>query len=80
MVRGICDFAVRHVTPNHKSPFCQVDGHRSRKKEFITFLIFYMTLCDHVINRLRDFVDNRPALEPTTVSSLVAIGLAEGKV
>ena len=36
-----------------------------------------MTLCDHVINRLCDFVHNRPVLEPTTLSSLVAIGLAE---
>ena len=39
-----------------------------------------MTLCDHVINRLRDFVDNRPALELTTISSLVAIGLTEVKI
>ena len=39
-----------------------------------------MTLCDHVINRLCDFVDNRPALEPTTWSTLVAIGLAEVEI
>ena len=39
-----------------------------------------MTLCDHVINRLCDFVDNGPALEPTALSSLVAIGLAEVEV
>ena len=24
MVRGISDFAVRHVTPDQKPPFCQV--------------------------------------------------------
>ena len=24
LVRGICDFVVGHVTPNHKPPFCQV--------------------------------------------------------
>ena len=63
---------------NH--PSVKFDGHRSREKEFITFLICYMTLCDHVINRLRDFVDNRPALELTTISSLVAIGLTEVKI
>ena len=27
-----------------------------------------MTLCDHVINRLCDFVDNKPALEPKFLS------------
>ena len=36
-----------------------------------------MTLCDHVVNRLCDFVDNRPALESTILSSLVVIGLTE---
>ena len=30
-----------------------------------------------MINRLCDFLDNKPPLEPTTLSSLVAIGLAE---
>ena len=39
-----------------------------------------MTLCDHVINRLCDFVDNKPALERTTLSSLLAIGLAEVEI
>ena len=39
-----------------------------------------MTLCDHVINRFCDFVDNKPALEPTTLSSLVAIDLAEVEI
>ena len=38
-----------------------------------------MTLCDHVINRLCGFEDNRLALEPTTLSSLVAICLAKLK-
>ena len=36
-----------------------------------------MTLCDHVINRLCGFVDNEPALESTTLSSFLAIVLAE---
>ena len=39
-----------------------------------------MTLFDHMIIRLYDFVDNRPALEPTTLSSLVAMGLAEVEI
>ena len=39
-----------------------------------------MTLCDHVINRLCDFVDNKPTLEPTTLSSLLAIGLVEVEI
>ena len=39
-----------------------------------------MTLCDHVINRLCDFVDNKPALEPTTLSSFLAIVLAEVEI
>ena len=56
------------------------DSHRSRENEFITFLICYTTLCDHVINRFCDFVDNRSPLEPTTLSSLVAIGLAEVEI
>ena len=37
-------------------------------------------LSDHVINRLCDFLDNRPALEPTTLSSLLAIGLPEVEI
>ena len=39
-----------------------------------------MTLCDHVINRLCDFVDNKPALEPTTLSIFLAIVLAEVEI
>ena len=70
MVRDICDFAFSH-------PFVKFDSHGSRENTFITFFVCYMTLCDHVINRLCDFVDNKPALEPSTLSSLVAIGLAE---
>ena len=78
MVRGICDFGFRYMSPNHKPPFSvKFDSHRSRENEFITFFVCYMTLCDHVVNRFCDFVDNKPALEPTTLSSLVAIGLAE---
>ena len=80
MVRGICDFAVRRVTANNKPPSVKFDSHGSRENEFIKFFVCYMTLSDHVINSLCDFVDNRPALEPTTLSSLVAIGLAEVNV
>ena len=39
-----------------------------------------MTLCDHVTNKLCDFVDNKPPLETTTLSSLVAIDLAEVEI
>ena len=39
-----------------------------------------MTLCDHVINRLFDIVDIKSALEPTTLSSLLAIVLAEVEI
>ena len=39
-----------------------------------------MTLCDHMINSLCEFVDNRPPLEPATLSSLVAIDLAEVEI
>ena len=49
------------------------DSHRSCENEF-------MTLFDHMINRLCEFVDNKPALEPTTLSSLVAIGLAQVEI
>ena len=66
MVRGTRDFVFRHVTPSHKL----------RENESITFFI----LCDHVINRLCDFVDNRPALAATPLSRFVAIGLAEIEV
>ena len=48
-------------------PSVKFDNHRSCKKEFIAFLICDMTLRNHVINRLYDFVDNRPALEPTAL-------------
>ena len=43
-------------------PSVKFDSHRSRENEFITFFICYMTLCDHVIYRLCDFVDNSSAL------------------
>ena len=35
------------------------DSDRSREREFITFFICHVTLYDHVINRLRDLMDNR---------------------
>ena len=56
------------------------DSHRSREHEFKTIFICYMTSCDHVINRLCDFVDNKPALEPTTLSSFLAVALAEVEI
>ena len=39
-----------------------------------------MTLCDHMINSLCEFVDNRPLLEPATLSGLVVIDLAEVEI
>ena len=39
-----------------------------------------MTLCDHVINRLCDFMDNNPALEPTTLSGFLTTVLAEVEI
>ena len=39
-----------------------------------------MTLYDHVINRLCDFGDNKPVLEPTTLSSFLAIVLAQAEI
>ena len=61
-------------------PSAKFESRRSRKKDFGAFLICYMTLCDHVINRLCDFVDNRPALEPAALSSVVATRLVEVEV
>ena len=61
-------------------PSVKFDSERSRENEFTTFFICYMTLFDHTINRLCDFVDNRPALEPTTLLSLVAMSLAEVEI
>ena len=61
---------MRFLIISHHS--VKFDGHRSREKEFIMFLICYMTLCG--------FVDIRPALEPTTMSSLVAIDLAKVEI
>ena len=78
MVRGICDFVIRLLIIRH--PSVKFDSHRSHQNEFIMFLICYMTLCDHVINRLCDFVDNKPALETTTLSHFLAIVLAEVEI
>ena len=61
------------------NPSIKFDSHRSREDEFVTFICF-MSLRDHVINRLCGFVDNRLVLEPTTRSTLVAIGLAEVEI
>ena len=58
-------------------PNVKFDSHRSLRNEFITCCICYMTLCDHVINRLCDFVDKKLALRPATLSSFLAIVLAE---
>ena len=62
-------------------PSVKFDSHRCRKNEFITFFICYMTLYDHVINRLCDFVDHKPSpLELTTLSNVLAIVLAEVEI
>ena len=52
-------------------PSVNFDSQRSGENEFITFFICYMTLCNHMINRLCQFVDNKPALERTTLSSFL---------
>ena len=57
-------------------PSVKFDYDRSRESEFKTFL-FAMWLCDHVINKFCDLMDDKPVLEPTTLPRLVAIGLAE---
>ena len=80
MVRGIYDVVFRHVNPNHSYPSVKFDSHRSRENEFITLFICYMTLYNHAIDKLCDFVDNRPVLELTSLSSLVAIRLAEVEI
>ena len=76
MVKGICDFATCDlwylIYDLHmwlliiSHPSVKFDSYRSRKNEYITFFVCYMTLCDHVINRLWDFMDNKPPLGPTT--------------
>ena len=75
LVEGICNFVVGHILLiiGHRS--VKFDSHRLRENKFIAFLICFVTLYDHVMNRLCDFVDNRAALEPTILSSLVAICL-----
>ena len=40
----------------------------------------HVTLCDHVINRFCDQIDNKLALESTTLLNLVVIGLAEVEI
>ena len=61
-------------------PSVKFDKNKSREGEFKTFFIYHVTLYDHVINRLCELMDNKPALEPTTLPSLVAIGLAEVEI
>ena len=61
-------------------PSVKFDSHRLRENEFIKFFICYMTLCDNIINRLCYFVGDKPALEPTTLSSFSAIVLAEVEI
>ena len=39
-----------------------------------------MTSCDHVINRLYEFVDNKLALEPTTLSIFLVVVPAEVEI
>ena len=56
------------------------DSDRSRESEFETFSICHVTLCDHAINRLSDLMDNKHALEPTTLSSFAAIGLQKVEI
>ena len=41
-------------------PSVKFDSDGSRASKFITFLICYMTLYGHVIDRLCDLIDNSP--------------------
>ena len=61
-------------------PSIKFDRDRSRESEFKIFLISLVTLCDHIINRLSDLMDNNLTLKPTTLPSLVAIGLADVEI
>ena len=61
-------------------PSVKFDSDRSHENELKIFFICHVTLCDHVINRLCDLMDNKSALEPTTLSSFVAIGLAQVEI
>ena len=79
MLKGICNIAFRHATPNHR-PSSKFDSHGSRENEFVTSFVCYITLCDHEINRLYVFVDYKPALKPTILSSLEAIDLSEVEI
>ena len=56
------------------------DCHRSRENDFITSFIYYITLCNRVVKKLCDFVENKLALEPTTQSSFLAIVLVEVEI
>ena len=46
---------------SHRS--IKFDSDRSRESEFKAFSICHVTLCDHVINRLCDLMDNKPVLK-----------------
>ena len=72
----LCGWTCDSISP----PSVMFDSDRSRESEFITFIICHVTLCDHMINRLCDLMDNKPALEPTTLSSLGAIDLAKVEI
>ena len=61
-------------------PSARFDSHSSPENEFITFFICYMTSCDHVINRLYEFVDYKLALEPTTLSIFLVVVPAEVEI
>ena len=80
LVREICDLLLDMwlLIMSHLS--VKFDSQRSPENEFITFFICYMTLCEHVINKLCDFVDNKPASEPTTLSRFFATVLAEVEI
>ena len=80
VIKGICDFVVGHVLLIVSHTSVKFDSDRSRESEFKTFFICHLTLCDHLINRLCDLMDNKVALEPTTLPSLVAIGLGEVEI
>ena len=71
------DLRLNMWLPIISHPSVKFDRDRSRESEFITFFLCHVTLYGHVINKLCDLMDNSPVLKPTTLSSLVAIGIEE---
>ena len=68
VIRGCKDITkfICHVTLFINHLYVKFDSDRPRESEFITFFICHVTLCDQVINRLCDLMNNKSALKSTT--------------